>query len=165
MKINYCLANLSVLNPCHAGLIFDQGKTMVMFRSEEYRTLELCRALALESLSVCVQAFIRGSLTRIFVQKARLIAPELAQAVTTRDLDVLACTLAKADHILGNLSVVIPLRDYVRANDLLVALRASPEYLKRLRLEAWADLSIQVNFEKLFKTIHEPQFQVCVAEK
>ena len=138
---------------------------MVLFRSEEFRTLELCRALALESLTVCVQAFVRGCLTRNLVQKARLIAPELALAVYSRNVDVITSALDKAHHIMGNFSIVIPLRDLKRAKDLLVALRASPEYLKRLRREAWADLSTEENFEKLLVTLHEPQFQVCIAEK
>jgi|AntAceMinimDraft_5_1070358.scaffolds.fasta_scaffold104128_1 hypothetical protein len=138
---------------------------MVMFRSEEFRTLELCRALAVETLSVSVQALARGHLARVFLEKARLITPELSAAAASRDLVALTIALDKSTAILGTLSVAIPLREFKRAKDLQAALIASPGYLNRLRREAWADLSIEENFELLFNTLQEPQFRVCVAEK
>lgn len=144
---------------------FEQGKTMVMFRSEEFRTLELCRALAVETLSVSVQALARGHLTRVFIEKARLIAPELSVAAASRNLNALTIALDKANHIMGTISVAVPLREFKRAKDLHAALIASPGYLNRLRREAWADLSIEKDFEQLLSTLQEPQFRACVAEK
>jgi hypothetical protein len=80
-------------------------------------------------------------------------------------LVALPIALDKSTAILGTLSVAIPLREFKRAKDLQAALIASPGYLNRLRREAWADLSIEENFELLFNTLQEPQFRVCVAEK
>ena len=139
-----------------------------MFRSEEFRILELCRALAVEQLSVPVQALIRGHLTRTIVQRIRTVAPELEIATCARDISALNVALAKAEEALGSLgflAVAIPVHELRRAKAMKAALDAAPVYNTRLRQEAWADLSNNDNYERLLSTLQEPQYISCVAEK
>jgi hypothetical protein len=57
------------------------------------------------------------------------------------------------------------LHELRRAKAMRAALEAAPAYVIRIRQEAWADLSNNDCFERLFSTLQEPQYISCVAEK
>ena len=60
-----CYEILTATGQPFAGMQW--GNTMVLFRADEYRILELCRALSTDRVSSKIQAKARGRLTRRYV--------------------------------------------------------------------------------------------------
>ena len=61
-----CYEILTATGQAFAGMQW--GQTMVLFRADEYRILELCRALSTDRVSSKIQAKARGRLTRRYVR-------------------------------------------------------------------------------------------------
>jgi hypothetical protein len=61
------------------------GSTMIFFRADEYKVLELCRALATDRTSSKIQAMARGRLTRRYVKLVQACRPRLRAACASRD--------------------------------------------------------------------------------
>lgn len=73
---------------------------MLLFRADEYRTLELCRALAVEKVSMKIQALARANLTRRYLDKVKAVRPQLTQAVESRNLERLDQALLLVSEVL-----------------------------------------------------------------
>jgi len=121
------------------------GRTMALYRSEQYRLLELLRALALEYVCILVQAHARGFMARRFVAKVRNVQPELKAAVLSRDLTQLDAALKKYAKLCGNFSSVAETGVVQKAKRLRYALKewenVATEMDKVVRLDVANDES------------------------
>lgn len=103
-----------------------RGRTMLLFRADEYRVLELCRALAADRVSAKIQAKARGQLTRRYLEKVQTVRPALRKAVASRDLHKLEKALAKTDEALGvfaQFDVAVPIGEWATAKRLVVDIK------------------------------------------
>lgn len=75
---------------------------MLLFRADEYRTLELCRALAVEKVSMKIQALARANLTRRYLDKVKAVRPQLNAAVESRNLAKLDQALLLVSEVSGS---------------------------------------------------------------
>ena len=83
------------------------GKTMVLYRSEDHRLLELLRALSLERVSAMIQAIVRGFAARNFVRKVRFVLPKLETAVASRDVEKIDVALKEYVRVCGQFSTLV----------------------------------------------------------
>eukprot|EP00968_Pinguiococcus_pyrenoidosus_P019505 scaffold2120_cov259-Pinguiococcus_pyrenoidosus.AAC.11 len=136
------------------------GRTMLLFRADEYRTLELCRALSVEKTSAKVQAIARGRLTRRYLRKVTLVRPKLAAAVQSRDADQLDAALEMVNETLGvfaNFSISIPIAEWQAAKELREMLYLADQLDPLLEQYTYSDLADDNNFELLFKTLKDSE--------
>jgi myosin heavy subunit len=89
-----CYEILSATGQPFSGMQW--GNTMVLFRADEYRILELCRALSTDRVSSKIQAKARGRLTRRYIALVCQARPKLWEAVQSRDLGQLEAALKYA---------------------------------------------------------------------
>mmetsp|Transcript_12096 Transcript_12096/g.21961 ORF Transcript_12096/g.21961 Transcript_12096/m.21961 type:complete len:1369 (-) Transcript_12096:1170-5276(-) len=132
------------------------GNTMLLFRADEYRVLELCRALATDRVSSKIQAKARGRLTRRYLSLVQAARPRLQQAEQTRDLATLEAALQYVNEVLGQFavfSISAPIAEWARCKELVVIIRESARLEPELECWVYSDLADDNNFEMLFKTI------------
>ena len=104
------------------------GNTMLLFRADEYRILELCRALATDRVSSKIQAKARGRLTRRYLALVQAARPRLQAAEQTRDLATLEGALQYVNEVLGQFavfSISAPIAEWARCKELVVIIRES----------------------------------------
>ncbi len=132
------------------------GNTMLLFRADEYRILELCRALSTDRVSSKIQAKARGRLTRRYLALVQGARPRLQQAVASRDLVQLESALQYVNEQLGAFavfSISVPIAEWANAKELVVVIRESARLEPELEQWVYSDLGDDNNFEMLFKTI------------
>ena len=104
------------------------GNTMILFRADEYRILELCRALSTDRVSSKIQAKARGRLTRRYLKLVQAARPRLREAESTRDLATLESALQYVNEVLGQFavfSISAPIAEWARCKELVVVIRES----------------------------------------
>jgi len=134
------------------------GNTMVMFRSSEYRILELCRALSTDRVSSKIQAKARGRLTRRYVALVKATRPKLRQALASRELGALESALQYVNQQLGAFavfSISVPIAEWAQCKEMVVIIRESARLEPELEYWVYSDLAVDANFEMLFKFIKE----------
>jgi myosin heavy subunit len=149
-----CYEILSATGQAFAGMQW--GRTMVLFRADEYRILELCRALSTDRVSSKIQAKARGRLTRRYLGLIAQCRPTLWDAVQSRDLAQLESALQYVNQCLGQFaqfSISAPIAEWAQAKELIVVIRESARLEPELEQWVYSDLSDDNNFEMLFKTI------------
>ncbi|GMH66552.1 hypothetical protein TrRE_jg1028, partial [Triparma retinervis] len=132
------------------------GNTMILFRADEYRILELCRALSTDRVSSKIQAKARGRLTRRYLKLVQAARPRLREAESTRDLATLESALQYVNEVLGQFavfSISAPIAEWARCKELVVVIRESARLEPELEQWLYSDLGDDNNFEMLFKTI------------
>jgi myosin heavy subunit len=137
---------------------FQVGKTMYLFRAEQYRTLELCRSLASERVCSIIQSVGRGYLSRVYVNRVKSLRPILQKAIKSRDVNVLTDAIRKVNNLLGvyqNFSVAVAFGELKEAQDMKEALEQAERFSELLKQYAYADLQQDGNFELLFRTLGE----------
>lgn len=83
----------------HMGLSTEAvqiGTTMVLYRAHEHKSMELKRNLALESVAIYCQRFLRLKLAQTLKARCNKVKPVLAAAVASRDFDKLNMALNMA---------------------------------------------------------------------
>jgi myosin heavy subunit len=75
------------------------GTTMVLYRAAHHREMELCRNLALESVTIFIQKYCRLKLAQTLKARARMIQPTLAAAIASRDPAKVDMAIATASKI------------------------------------------------------------------
>ncbi|KAJ1454313.1 P-loop containing nucleoside triphosphate hydrolase protein [Pelagophyceae sp. CCMP2097] len=116
-----------------------RGRTMLLFRADEYRVLELCRALAADRVSAKIQAIGRGKLTRRYLGLITAVRPQLAAAVASRDAGMLEQALRETDEALGVFStfeVAVPIAEWKEAKRLLTVVREAARLASMLEMAA-----------------------------
>lgn len=134
------------------------GHTMLMFRSDEYRTLELCRNLSLERVCSKIQAIARGRLTRRYMKLVARVKPTLVAAIASRDLAQLEAAIDRMNQVLGafaGFSVAVPIKEMSQAAALKTALIEARRLQPILTQYAYSDLQDDNNFELLFGVVKE----------
>ncbi|KAJ8613027.1 hypothetical protein CTAYLR_004053 [Chrysophaeum taylorii] len=104
----------------------ERGRTMLLFRADEYRVLELCRALAVDRVSAKIQAKARGRLTRRYLAKVQTVRPALRRALESKDLNTLEAALVKTDEALGvfaHFEVAVPIAEWAAAKEMVALLK------------------------------------------
>jgi hypothetical protein len=130
------------------------GHTMLFFRADEYRILELCRALATDRTSAKIQAMARGRLTRRYLKLVQACRPKLRAACQSRDVKQLEAALAHVNSQLGAFavfSIAVPIAEWANAKELLVVIREAIRLEPELQMWVYSDLQEDNNFEMLFK--------------
>ncbi len=123
-----------------------QGHTMLLFRADEYRTLELCRALSVEKISAKIQAVARANLTRRFLALLAAVRPRLGAATASRDLATIDEALAATTEALGvfaGFSVAVPVKEWGACLDMREGLVAAAHYGPILSDATHADLNVR----------------------
>eukprot|EP00636_Phaeomonas_parva_P016700 CAMPEP_0118857662 /NCGR_PEP_ID=MMETSP1163-20130328/4664_1 /TAXON_ID=124430 /ORGANISM="Phaeomonas parva, Strain CCMP2877" /LENGTH=1313 /DNA_ID=CAMNT_0006790999 /DNA_START=152 /DNA_END=4093 /DNA_ORIENTATION=- len=136
------------------------GRTMMLFRADEYRILELCRALGVERTSAKIQAIARGRLTRRYVRKVKAVVPKLHAALESKDPAQLDAALALVSETLGvfaGFSIAVPIGEWQACKDMREMLALADRLDPMLEKYAYSDLSEDNNFELLFKTLKDAQ--------
>ncbi|KAH8096570.1 hypothetical protein JL720_3949 [Aureococcus anophagefferens] len=103
-----------------------RGKTMLLFRADEYRVLELCRALAADRVSAKIQAKARGALTRRYVEKVKVVRPTLRRALAAGDLESLEAALRATDEALGvfaQFEVSVPIAEWAACKEKVLIIK------------------------------------------
>ena len=103
-----------------------RGKTMLLFRADEYRVLELCRALAADRVSAKIQAKARGALTRRYVEKVKVVRPTLRRALEAGDLESLEAALRATDEALGvfaQFEVSVPIAEWAACKEKVLIIK------------------------------------------
>lgn len=132
------------------------GNTMILFRANEYRILELCRALSTDRVSSKIQAKARGRLTRRYLALVQAARPRLQGAERTRDLATLESALQYVNEVLGQFaafSISAPIAEWARCKELVVVIRESARLEPELETWLYSDLGDDNNFEMLFKAV------------
>ncbi|KAH9259713.1 hypothetical protein BASA81_002135 [Batrachochytrium salamandrivorans] len=109
------------------------GASMVLYRSEQYRLLELLRALSLEKVCALIQAIGRGMIARAYMRRFRGSLPRLEKAKESRDPDTIDKALADYSRIVGGFQNMIPVEPAIVRS------------VKRLRfaLKEWERLAVE----------------------
>jgi len=79
------------------------GTTMVLYRAEQHRSMELVRNLAVEKTVIYIQKWVRRFLAQNLLKKMRAIKPELQRLLVeckrSRDMDAIDRAIEKASKI------------------------------------------------------------------
>jgi ABC-type oligopeptide transport system ATPase subunit len=130
------------------------GSTMLFFRADEYKVLELCRALATDRTSSKIQAMARGRLTRRYVKLVQACRPRLRAACASRDAAQLEAALEHVNAQLGAFavfSISVPVAEWANAKELLGVIREAIRLEPEMHMWLYSDLEQDNNFEMLFK--------------
>lgn len=141
-----------------------RGRTMLLFRAQEYRVLELCRAIAVDRVSAKIQAKARGKLTRRYLQKVQTVRPTLRRALESQDLRQLESALAKTDEALGvfaHFEVAVPIGEWAAVKEMVVTIKEALRLAQMLESacepsdEDLASVGSEeaVHLEALFRTL------------
>ena len=119
------------------------GRTMVLYRALQHRSLELRRELALAQAVLNLQRLVRGITARVFAMRLRAARGDVAAAAHDRDLDALAEATARGARLQGNYRLSPPPPEFawvVQARALKAVLeeeRRVAALLQRVVDEAW----------------------------
>ena len=115
------------------------GKTMVLYRSNQHRPLELERNIIVETASLSCQAVGRGFRARKHYADMKKVAPILQAAIDKRELPALEAALKQAEHLF------FKMRLHVRAEGVCKALREEKEI--EAKLSKLVDTDPDKNFD------------------
>lgn len=125
-----CEEILNVNKQTYTDVVF--GNSMVLFRTDEYSTLELLRNLALETVIPKMQAVMRGHLAREIKRRCLKLHRGIDAALKkANDLDMLITALDAVDPTIAEMRRIFP-------GVLPINLEAGKEH--REKLQKWRDL-------------------------
>lgn len=127
------------------------GRTMVLYRSEQHRVLELLRALSLEKVVSKLQAWWRGTLTRNWYKRAKGLMGSLRKACQSKNKATLERAITNFSKQMGHYGALFSVepRDLYQARRMLFALTEWDRLAEELQSFQSADLTDDSNFETL----------------
>ena len=92
-----CRELMNDLNLTSSSVQF--GRTMILYRAEPHRQLELKRSIEIEKRIIRLQAWIRGWQIRLQIQRIRTLLPQIQSAMTCSQVHIVDTALANAADI------------------------------------------------------------------
>ena len=131
--------------------MIQQGKSMLLYKAEQHRILELLRALALEKVCSKLQSWWRGILTRKWYTLVKGLCASLKKACDTKNKATLERAITNFSNQMGSLQQLFNVepRDLYQAKRILHALNEWDRLADELASFLSCDISDEYNFELL----------------